>query len=197
LNDEQPTPERVEAGYWMGTTAIGDLVCAIRTASADAEQFGGRSDQLVLVGYSLGGPLTATVALAGNAPAAGTSGTCTGPEVSIEPKAFVGLDAPYDFVDFALREDPSLSGTDPEDAPDPIRRLSPLTHVQSVPEPPLSVHLVGGGTWDRHIEPFREVLEEAGYPVAVSMFPGSDHGWFEKPDELPGVVDIIVDAAYG
>ena len=67
--------------------------CAVRFARQNAEQYGGDPDDVVVVGYSAGGVVAATVSLNGDA----ISGQCANDEtLAATPDGMIGLAGAYD-----------------------------------------------------------------------------------------------------
>lgn len=199
LYESFPTStEQIRSGLWMGGTTVGDLVCAVRTARADAVDHGGDPDHLVLVGFSRGGVLGATVALAGDDPAAapGMSGSCAVSDGSVVPQAFVGLDAPYDLYTWAEEDVPEMVAFDSE----AFQAMSPLSYTDRPPsDQPTVFHLLApyqAGDYDDTVR-LEAALATTGYPVTATFFPGAGHMAFIYPRVMPEVVDLIVDLGYG
>jgi dienelactone hydrolase len=199
LHDLDADADQVDSGLWAGGTLLPDLACAIRTARADAPQFGGDPGRPTLAGYSMGGAFGATVALVGGDPefAAGGSGACVTDGGSAVPAAFVGWEGPYDWEAVIEAGFPEMLDV----APEAIRGLGPLQHLQDpTGNGPVPFHLRSGdGTWRgldhaAHMTRFAEALTAAGLPVTTGILPGTHHTDFL--DSIPEMIDLIVGVAY-
>ncbi|MDJ0961458.1 MAG: alpha/beta fold hydrolase [Acidimicrobiia bacterium] len=196
--------EQIESGLWMGEKTIPDLTCVVAAARADAVSHGGDPDHVVLVGHSFGGMVGATVALVGDDPGIqlGASGTCVVSGASSSPKAFVGLDAVYDWAALAGSRDFEFFA----EAEDAHRAVSPLSHVDPASEVSPEFHLLssdlsipmqaGGHTFDGFMGTFEAALREAGYAVSTTINPGQSHSAYIQPRAMPEVVDLIIELAY-
>ena len=189
--------DMMESGEWPGATLLGDLACAIRRALQDATDQGADPDRLTLVAYSQGATFGATVTILGDDRAfvSPTAGPCVATEGSAVPDAFVGWEGAYDWDEVASAEFPQLV----EVAPDAIRLLGPLPHVEAGRGDELvPFHLRAGDQVYRsfshadQLTTFGAALEDAGWPVTAEVLPGRFHTDFVEPPGIPEMDDLIV-----
>jgi acetyl esterase/lipase len=157
----EPPPDRITRG-------VEEAACAVRFAKAHGAEYGGDSEQVIIVGHSAGGAFGALVALAGDT----FPGDCLVADGDTTPNGLIGLDGAYDLPRYTSAE--KLGAAPAEE----WLRISPYAYVNSVPRRAgLSFHLFVG------LEPgllqdaqaFRDALQRAGYEVTLTQFPGINH----------------------
>jgi hypothetical protein len=127
-----------------------------------------------------------------------TSGPCVATEGSAVPDAFVGREGSYDWNEVATTQFPQLV----EVAPDAIRLLGPLPHVEAgIGDKPVPFHLRAGDQLYRsfshadQLATFEAALEDAGWPVTAEVLPGRFHTAFIESPGIPGMDELIVEIA--
>jgi acetyl esterase/lipase len=140
--------------------------CAIRFARQTAEQYGGDPDDVVVVGYSAGGVLAATMALNGDA----ASGRCSNDEaLSATPDAMIGLAGTYDVY----------GAQSPTDAGEATGWLAFNPYEQLAMAEGLDALLIHGRS-DQIVpisttENFAAALDANGASVSTTYLDGADH----------------------
>lgn len=141
--------------------------CAVRFARQNAEQYGGDPDDVVVVGYSAGGVVAATVSLNGDS----ISGQCSNDEtLAATPDGFIGLAGTYDVYG---AEPPPGS----EDEAARWQTFNPFEQLESADG--LDALLIHGRA-DRIVpiatsDDFSAALESNGAAVTTEYLDGADH----------------------
>lgn len=163
------------------TVGVEDAACAVRFGRAHASQYGGRSNRLVVVGYSAGGLMGAVLMLAGD----DFHGDCLTRNGSAVPDAFVGLDGSYDPIPF-------ISDAVLQQAQSDVLKLDPFNYIGQRPKRPGATFLLFVGSYEtaqRHAQAFRDALEAAQYSVDLLQVRGMDHREMARPQ--PATLDAI------
>jgi len=178
-------------------TAIEQTACAVRYARAEAAGYGGDPESITLVGNSMGAPVAAVVALAGDA----FPGPCAA-EGSSVATGFVGYEGAYDYVreaDYLLVDHRYLEDEDPA----MYAAIDPYTHFGE--NPSLAIHLVHGVDDDSlwfDIPPgesvsFNDALVAAGHESQLTLVEGASSVDLMNPDTdaFAAVVEATVGVA--
>jgi predicted esterase len=151
--------------------------CAVRFARQNAEQYGGDPDDVVVVGYSAGGVVAATVSLNGDA----ISGQCANDEtLAATPDGMIGLAGAYD-----VYGDAPPAG--PEGEADRWQIFNPYEHLDMADG--LDALLIHGRA-DSVVpvattEKFAAELETSGAALTTEYLDAADHfvvfdPWLDK-----------------
>lgn len=163
-----------------------DAACAIRFARAKATEYGGNPSRVIVVGYSAGGAVGATMALAGD----DFEGDCLVSGVSAYPDAFVGLDGAYDIIKLIPEYYYNLA------TPEEWKVISPFTYVNRQPiRKDVKFYIMVGYTEElvEYAKAFHEALKAAGYTTTLTQLPGVGHSQIPDP-KREEVMRTIVEA---
>ena len=164
LPDEPPFLDTIE-----------HLACVVRFARATGADYGGDTEQITLVGFSMGAYTGSLVGLSGDDHDQG----CVASGVSGVPHALIAYEGPYDHAlnDQYPFELPALEQSDPAT----WEAINPYVHLGRHPE--LVVRFIQGV--DDDVSPFDvrpyvsedffEALSSAGYDVELTLIDGASH----------------------
>jgi acetyl esterase/lipase len=145
-----------------------EAACGVRFARTHGAEYGGDPGRVIIAGHSGGAAFGAFVALAGDQ----FYGDCRVAEGDTTPKMLIGLDGAFDLPRYTsealLREVPAEDWL----------KASPYSYIESAPNGTgLSFHFFVGLETEllRDAQAFRDALQEAGYSVTLTQFPGIDH----------------------
>lgn len=193
LTGEAPFPAQIE-----------DCKCAIRYLRAHAEKYNIDPDRIAVGGSSAGGHLVALLGTSGGIKE--LEGDGGWPDQASTVQAVVDLYGPTDFKLFVTtkgyeshNQDKSpesrlLGGGEVLPQADAIKRVNPITYVDSDDPPFLIIH----GSNDRTVPPnqsetFHEALEKANVPSRLKIIDGAGHGGpkFSDPDIQQMKMDFL------
>lgn len=187
---------RTENGIGMREELEGAL-CAIRFAREMASEYGGRSDEVVVIGHSGGGYDAMMTALVGDdakavwdAFASNRGGPprqmeCTaGDTVSGQPDMLIGYAGAYMYFDQVKDEDPELYAV-----------VSPTTYIGRNPD--VVMRLIAGGhdvLLNKSIQTLNEQLSEnllaAGYDVSWTV---ADAGHLLEAPAREAILNVLIE----
>jgi len=153
--------------------AFEDVACATRFGRANASQYGGKDERVIVVGHSLGGMVGALMMFAGDE----FNGDCLTPQGSALPDAEVSLDGLFDPI-------PYIPAEKCQSEPDACLKIDPFTYVSRKPiRSEVRFMLLVGEYTPAHqnAQAFRDALQAAGYDVSLAQIPGLDHNEMEMP----------------
>lgn len=157
-----PTSKEVFLRGWE------DGACAVRFVRQHAAEYQGNPSRIIVVGYSAGGAVGATITLAGD----DFSGDCLVEEGSALPDGFVGLEGAYRILDH-------VSPTVLEDMPeDTANLINPFDALERSPvRQGVEFVLFAGDQAEYHLDSddFLPALLSKGYSAELTKFTDYSH----------------------
>lgn len=168
-----------------------DIGCGVAFARSTAQEYGGDSSAVTLIGYSAGAHLGAVVALAGN----DFSGACTVKDESHQPDGFIGVAGPYDSDQFSPLLIP-LFGGNRDEAAETWAAGNPYTYIdRRVGMPTRILHGTADNTVPlRFSQDFVTALQAAGHDATLTVIPGAGHrDMIDPAGEASAIVEAILE----
>lgn len=170
-------------------TGYEDAACALRFARRHAAEYQGDPARIIVVGYSAGGALGATITLAGD----DFSGDCLVEEGGALADGFVGLEGLYTILD-------SIPATVLDDMPeDTVKLIDPFDALARQPvREEVEFVLFAGDESEEYVDPsdkFLEALLSKGYSAQLTELTDCSH-WEIVHFPRSQIIDAIVNLAY-
>ena len=168
-----------------------DIGCGVAFARSTAQEYGGDSSAVTLIGYSAGAHLGAVVALAGD----DFSGACTVTDESHQPDGFIGVAGPYDSDQYSPLLIPFFGGSRDE-AAEAWAAGNPYNYIDRRVGMPIRIlHGTADNTVElRFSQDFVTALQEAGHDATLTVIQGAGHrDMIDPAGEASAIVESILE----